>query len=87
MSYWIKCSEQLPFTPANLADSEALGHQFYDSKPVLCLVQSEFSGTKPYMRVGRYDGFTRNWTEFETNEYRGTSHVTHWMPLPEPPKP
>lgn len=83
MSKWIKVRDQKPFTPSNLTESEALGHQFYDSKPVLCLVKSDFGGC--YMRVGKYCGFSKKWTEFESDEYRGTSHVTHWQPLPEPP--
>jgi hypothetical protein len=84
VSEWINAKFRKPFTPENLKQSEELGHQFYYSKPVLCVVKSGLGGS--YMRVGKYCGYDRKWTEFERGEYRGTSHVTHWMPLPEFPE-
>jgi hypothetical protein len=35
------------------------------------------------MRVGYYDHY---WQEFYTVDDLIMGHVTHWMPLPEPPK-
>ena len=35
--------------------------------------------TAKYMRINWYSTFTERWTE-------GDDGISHWMPLPEPPK-
>lgn len=62
----------------------AMGGHFsrmYDSAPVLCAVKSSVDKIVR-CKIGSYNHFVRQWTEFEENEYRGTSRVTHWMELP-----
>lgn len=79
MSEWIKCSDGLP------EPRGGDGILRNDSQRVLCLVLSNVNGVKR-MECGSYCHYFRSgWTEFEQDEYRGTSVVTHWMPLPLPP--
>ena len=80
MSEWISVNDRLP------EPRGGDGIFRNDSQRVLCLVLSKVNGVKR-MECGSYSHFYRSgWTEFEHDEYRGTSVVTHWMPLPSPPE-
>ena len=85
MSEWFKSDEKLPYTCSSFDEAKKLGMDRYQSRPVLCCVKSEITGGRR-LEVGKYNGFSGRWQEFEHDEYRGTSEVTHWMPLPELPE-
>lgn len=51
---------------------------------VLICTQSGRIGTAS--RVRKFDYRINNWYETENFEWNKSKLVTHWMPLPEPPK-
>lgn len=77
MNTWIPMSEQLP-----PVDSPVLIHTSDGTVCAAC--RTTFAGDTWWDGAG-FDGYEWEWTWSRENEpWLG---VTHWMPLPEPPRP
>lgn len=74
---WISVEERLP----EKEFEEFTEQMDWDVYPCLCAAKNHVSGIR-YVAKLFYDG-----SNFVDDEFvRYTSSVTHWMPLPEPPK-
>jgi hypothetical protein len=78
MSEWIKCSERLP------------GDQGQDSEEVMCFINGHCGLTDSKCRNGGAWGIRLGFYDADIRRFRifgkAESQVTHWQPLPEPPK-
>jgi hypothetical protein len=71
MSEWIKCSDRLPDKNAQ----------------VLCFNGGKLFGSYTLGEIRTDSDGCTAWHIFGVNENNaGFGNVTHWMPLPEPPK-
>jgi hypothetical protein len=76
-SKWISVEDRLP----EKEFEEFTEQMDWDVYPCLCAAKNHVSGIR-YVAKLFYDG-----SNFVDDEFvRYTSSVTHWMPLPEPPK-
>ncbi|EJK1790929.1 DUF551 domain-containing protein [Escherichia coli] len=67
---WISCSERMP----------------EKNQSVLILVNFDSSLVEPLICSARYTGITFRRGDVTIKPGDGIEQVTHWMPLPEPPK-
>lgn len=73
---WIKTSERIPELTHKLYD--CCGYEFWMSDPVILVYEGATA-------IGAYAG-EDGWCLLNGDQRYTSGEVTHWMPLPEPPK-
>jgi hypothetical protein len=73
---WISVDERLP--------EELYGKYRKQIRVLVCTERGKVS-TATRQRAVHFDKSKLVWVELGTFEWSGRKHVTHWMPLPEPP--
>lgn len=74
---WISVNERLP---------EDMYGKFRKRIIVLVCTESGKVSTASRQRAFHFDKTKLEWQELDTFEWNYRKRVTHWMPLPEPPK-
>jgi hypothetical protein len=78
---WIPVEERLPDTMKDKSAYSGWSAEIAPSDDVLCYLGSEKRQT-----VAWYSHTFEEWTTVDENTVYKYGEVTHWMPLPEPPK-
>lgn len=78
---WIPVTERLPDTMKDKSVYSGWSEEIAPSDDVLCYLGSEHRQT-----VAWYSHTYKEWTTVDENTVYEYGEVTHWMPLPEPPK-
>ena len=76
-SEWISVDERLP--------EEVYGKHRKRISVLVCTESGKIS-TASRQRAVHFDKSKLVWVELDTFDWSGRKHITHWMPLPEPPK-
>lgn len=79
--HWIPVTERLPDTMKDKSAYSGWSAEIAPSDDVLCYLGSEKRQT-----VAWYSHAYNEWTTVDENTVYQYEEVTHWMPLPEPPK-
>ena len=85
MNEWIPVTERLP------EDGSLVGKLIADSGGCIriasqCAVITLSGGKTVYTDLIDLVNFLAEDTDTPTTEWEDCTHITHWMPLPEPPK-
>lgn len=78
---WIPVTERLPDTMEDKSVYSGWSVEIAPSDDVLCYLGSEKRQT-----VAWYSHTYKEWTTVDENTVYKYGEVTHWMPLPTPPK-
>lgn len=78
---WIPVTEKLPDTMKDKSAYSGWSAEIAPSDDVLCYLGSEKRQT-----VAWYSHTYKEWTTVDENTVYEYGNVTHWMPLPRPPK-
>ena len=78
---WIPVTERLPDTMKDKSVYSGWSAEIAPSDDVLCYLGSEKRQT-----VAWYSHIYSEWTTVDENTVYKYGEITHWMPLPEPPK-
>jgi hypothetical protein len=78
---WIPVTERMPDTMEDKSAYSGWSAEIAPSDDVLCYLGSEKRQT-----VAWYSHTFEEWTTVDENTVYKYGEVTHWMPLPEPPK-
>lgn len=73
MGEWIKCSDRLPITPV-------------DGQTYECVEVIVSDGKHVHFTEFKAGGIPEAWAEFDSYGAIARSQITHWQPLPHPPK-
>ena len=74
---WISVNDMMP---------EDMYGKYRKKITVLVCTESGRVSTASRQRAFRFDKTKLEWVELDTFEWNNRKCVTHWMPLPEPPK-
>lgn len=77
MSDWIKCSERLPDEDSYVVAAKHYGSGMPPDAAVCWFIHGRFCLHDDGLSASNYDGGACISMDFQ---------VTHWMPLPDPPK-
>lgn len=82
MQGWIPCSERLPEVGNFVLIYNSYSPEEYETLSIGMIYQPSDGRRKPYWKwlAHRKDSFYSDWI------CPGEEYITHWMPLPEPPK-
>lgn len=78
---WISVEERLPDPMKDKSVLSGWSEEIKPSDDVLCYIESSKRQT-----VAWYSYTCHEWTNVEENTVYTCDEITHWMPLPEPPK-
>lgn len=78
---WIPVTERLPDTMKDKSVYSGWSEEFAPSDDVLCYLESDKRQT-----VAWYSHTYEEWTTVDENTVYEYGEITHWMPLPGPPK-
>ena len=78
---WIPVAERLPYTMKDKSVYSGWSAEIAPSDDVLCYLGSEKRQT-----VAWYSHTYKEWTTVDENTVYKHGEITHWQPLPEPPK-
>lgn len=78
---WIPVTERLPDTMKDKSVYSGWSAEIAPSDDVLC-----YLGREKRQTVAWYSHTYKEWTTVDENTVYKYGEVTHWMPLPEPPK-
>lgn len=85
---WVKCSERMPPCDIDISGDHPHLANALKSDLVMCWFGSDRPSIGYFMHVIReqWDSRSETWFESEAEGSIDIEDVSHWMPLPEPPK-